>query len=220
MPYKKYRRYTRKKKSYRYSKYKHKTIAYKAFKMGKKAMRYLNTEHKFFDTVLSIRPVDFNGFILPLTLIPQGDGDQSRDGDSLKLMSYTFRGYGTIGAVNATLRIIIFWDKQDQITNPVDILDTNYVGTNNAPNSPKSHDRRFRTKILHDKIYNLTNTGGNSRIKFKNYNKVLRRIQYNNGTTNALTGSLKMLYISDVSDVTPGDEPNVFVVHRVVFIDN
>ncbi len=214
MPYyrKKYKKYRRNGKKKRFST-SYKTMAYKGYQMGKKAMKYLNTEHKHFDTQVQAIFTDA-GVIATLNLIPQGDTDTTRDGDSIKMMSLTLRG-ACFNTVSSNIRIIIFHDKQDQVLIPADLLEAAYFASVNATNAPKNYDYRFRSKILFDRNFALSANGKNQ-YNFHKQIKLLIRTQFDAGTTNITTGALKVCYIGD----QPVTFPAMNIVYRLTFVDN
>lgn len=228
MPYNNYRRKTYRKrynrKRYRryrkpYSKpvrYKVADMAYSGYKMGLKAMKYLNTEHKHFDSEDLNIPVDANGGLRTLNLVPQGDTDQSRDGDSLKMLTLTMRGIILNASVgNSTTRVIVFMDKMNQISTVSDLLEAIYLGGNNATNAPKNYDNRFRSKIIWDRSF-TTSPNGKTEYNYHDTIELNTHVQYNNGTTTIQSGALKICVISNQIAAPP----IISATYRLTFVDN
>lgn len=93
---------------------------YNALELATKAAKgvwYLkglvNAEKKFFDQSTVSNTVTWNGLIIPLTNVTQGDTEQNRDGNSIFLRSIDFRmiAYLRGAATSDTLRVICFIDR-------------------------------------------------------------------------------------------------------------
>lgn len=178
--------------------YKVADTAYRAFKMAKSLKDAVNVEYKRHNTQLSQADVDYDGSIYYLNQISQGDTDLTRDGDSVKIQNLNLR-YNIASSSQTFARVIVFWDKQDQIVNPGDFLET--VGSGYAPNSAKNYDNRFRTKTLYDRKHNLSVGGGLQNI-VDTVIPINLHTQFYAGTTGIRTGALKILMISERTPAT------------------
>lgn len=217
MPYYRRRRYRpRRRRRYRRrgkpARYHYADMAYKGYKMGLKAMKFLNTEHKYLD-FNQTNTASWNGTLFTLNSIPQGDTDVTRDGDSVKIMSCMLR-YNVSYATNCVGRIIVFWDKQNAITAVSDVLALAALGTANAPNAPKPQDKRFMTKILFDSKHSV-NQNGQAMFTRSKQIPIGLHTQFNAGTTTINSGALKMLIIGSVAV-----GPTFDTYARVTYVDN
>ncbi len=122
----------------------------------------MNKESKFFDTAVDLSTATAGTVVASMNLIPQGTGEAERVGRKCTLRSINYRytmtlnTTGTIANTSATVRVIVFHDKQANgatatVTN---ILESAaFLSFNNLANK-----NRFRT--LHDKIYSLESHAG------------------------------------------------------------
>lgn len=190
--------------------------AYKAYNLATKLARFVNTEFKYVELEGSDGPLT-SGSIFKLVNPPLGTGDSNRTGDSIKLMRLTGRlwatGDGTIN--NTLLRVIIFRGKNE---NGVDLAVSDVLDTSGAYDylAPKPHDDRFRTKILYDRYFNLTSSGGNG--TYININqKLYGHCQFVNGsTTQYEDGGLYMVMITNRGTLPP----TVNYRFKTTFVDN
>lgn len=195
--------------------------ANKALNLASKVYRFVNTEIKFADTVATPLTIPNGGggaSITSMHTIPQGDGQSTRDGDSLKPLHFTFRGR-LIGNSNVSntipVRIIFFRGKQENGVVPTgaDILATQDLV------SPKDYDERFRSKILYDKVHQLTaNYSGQIVSKMIYFQvKMDGHITYSAASTNVENGGLYMLALSNQG---VGNEPTMNYRARLTYVDN
>lgn len=213
-----YRRRTYRRPSYRrrrrYKKplrYKYADYAYKGYKMAMSLKRTLNVEYKHIDIVNTANPT-YAGSLVDLNQLSNGDTDQTRDGDSIKMIKMTFR-YTIRGTVDSVLRLIIFNDKYDKVSLVSDVLSS--TGGVNSVNSFKDRDNRFQTKFLVDRRFPLSASGKDmySGTIVKN---LYLHANYDGATTTPIMGRLRMLLISDVA----ADMPVIDYVCRITFVDN
>lgn len=191
------------------------SLALKAYMLARKLADHDNVEYKFHDTTFSTT-YDYNGGLILLNNPAQGDTDQTRDGDSLKMQNLTFRG--TIiknGAANDTwVRIIILFSDQNKIANVTDWLDPAYVGSARAIEAPKDWDKRFYGKTLYDKTFTVNSDRQST--QYKGVIKINKHTQFEAGSTTINTGALQMIVISN----EPTNTPTVSLVSRLSFTDN
>ena len=89
--------------------------ANRALNIANKVYRFVNTEVKYFDTITTSN-VPSTGTINGLTIVPQGDTAQTRDGQSIKPLNLVIRSYlnkNTGSTVTDLVRVIIFRGKQE-----------------------------------------------------------------------------------------------------------
>lgn len=150
----------------------------------KSILRVINVEYKHHDIILGSN-VTGTAAINDLSSIPLGDASTDRDGISIKPLNLSYRVNYVKSSVPTSqmLRMIIFRGKQENTVTPVagDVLQ-NTTGTGSIL-SFKNYDKRFKTKILYDKI-----------ITFDDANK---NRQYMSGTIR-LNGHINY----DISDTT------------------
>lgn len=133
-------------------------VAPKVKKYVKKCMDKL-VEVKYYQGTMAITDISASGTVHGGTLssIQQGDGDSQRDGNIVKLKSYSFRfDISDAISANSIVRVILVWDKQCNGANGTvaDVLATT------ASNSGYNHDLVVghgggRFNILFDKTYTL-----------------------------------------------------------------
>lgn len=144
--------------------------------------------------------------IASLTDIPQGDTDNARDGDALKLKSLmcVFNVNANTGAVRNIIRIIIFQWKPNDSTAPTagQLLLTGASGSVDTT-SQYSHDNRQLFNILSDWYFPV---GGSTTVpdtvqvrtfKRKIFGRKMRKnVQFSAAGTTG-TNKLYILYIAD-----------------------
>jgi len=187
-------------------------LASKAWQGVKMLKDVVNTEYKYFD-INETANVDYNGYLPSLCTPTQGDGDQQRDGDRLKMQNLTFRGRLVRNTADCMVRVIIGIDKQVKVTTAADVLESTGASTA-GPISPKNYDKRFQTKILYDRRFNLT---ADMPVRFVNINKAINtHEQFTNGTTTMQSGRLFAIFISNIN----ANVPSMQYYSRVTFTDN
>ena len=197
--------------------------ANKALNLASKVYKFVNTEVKYFDTEQYQIAMPATGNVVGLTTVPQGDGQSTRDGDSLKIMGLTIRGHVTSDASVSkptNLRIIIFRGKQENGVGYSlhDILENPASASLSEVYSPKAYDERFRTKILHDKTYTINETL-TTQAKGFNFSIQLKpggHVNYSAGTTSIENGGIYMLTLSDNATYPP----KISYLSRVTYVDN
>lgn len=188
-------------------------LAKQAWKGVKLLKDVVNTEYKR-DDVFIASNYDYTGTIYsPCTNISQGTAETQRIGSSLKLQNLVFRCELTRNGADANIRLIWFWDDQNQITSSIDLLQA--AGTVYSTVSPKNYSNRFRTKILMDRNYNLT-TDSPQKNCYATI-PINRHVNFAANTTTIQTGALKLLIISDV---VTSNLPAAKFFQRISFTDN
>lgn len=193
-------------------------MAKKAFNMALMLKRLLNVETKQRKTDEAILP-GRTAITLPLSNIPQGDGDGSRNGDSLKMKGVSVSQViypNTAGVTGQNVRFQLWVDKNPGIT-PSSYTDVNELDTTqDVIIGRKNHDKRMLTKILVDKVYQLE-SDGNARVDrfYVPIPPQYAHTQFLSATTNAITNAI---YATYSSDSVLGNE--ISVDHRLNYIDN
>lgn len=188
-------------------------MAYSALVMAKRLKDMVNTEYKFYDVNNGSNP-DWTGSLSTLNTPNQGSTDSTRIGDSIKCQNLTLRGYITANAASAAfVRMMIIWDPQAKSATTADILE--YTGSVYAPFSPKDYDKRFQTRVLLDKTFNVMPADVIQR-EFDYVIPIDQHTQFEAGGIGINSGALKILLISNLSANLPG----VFYQARLSYTDN
>jgi len=190
--------------------------ATRALRLAKMALSA--QERKFHVMQAFSAGLDSDGFLFRFTDITQGISDTQRVGDSLKVislnLSYLIENSSTTLALYA--RVIVFWDKQNQVTSAADLLQT--TGSIQVINSYKAWDTRFRSNVLFDRVHKLSMRGlDNSIARVRTTLKVRKHIQYIAGGAIADTGGLKMIVLSE--EPAPAVNIGMNYYARVQFVD-
>lgn len=167
--------------------------------------------------VQSSASVDYNGTIVHLSAVPQGDADIARDGDRIYAALLSFRWYATVADTSNLLRVILFqWIPDNASISPTvaNVLQT--VGTTNSPISYKSIDFVKDIKIMYDwtvkvDTYHLVKLP--KPVMIKRFHD--KQIQFTGALT--CTNGLYALFISDSAAVT---HPTVNYYSTLRFTDS
>lgn len=193
-------------------------MAYSGYKLAVKLARYVNAEEKFHDATLTGSTVDYTtGVVSTLNAISQGDTDETRDGDSVKITRIT----GSIqcsgnAAANTIVRYWIVWDPMNTITTLANFWDT---GSATAVLGNKDHDHRFQTRVLFDSKPRALVVANDSYVRIRPINlKIFKHTQFEAGTTTINSGAIKLFAISDQANAS--NEPTLRAQLRVHYIDN
>lgn len=123
--------------------------------------------------------------------------DGQRIGDSLKMQTLTFRGKVIAGPTLAeTVRIIVFNDKQNQITLGSQFIDN--VGGPYAVLGAKNEATKYNTQILWDRTFNVS-PNDKPIIDFEAVIPIDLHTKFNPTQTSIQTNSLKQFVISGLS---------------------
>lgn len=200
-------------------------------------------EPKNFDTVIGDEAMTnaTNQTATCLSLVPQGDGNRTRDGNQIRVFGlslkmfqhYIVNGDSTTTNAYWNTRILVFIDLDTNVATRVpttaDVLDLSVI--TNPVIAPKNWLNRHRFKILFDKKfiqlgYKATATQLNlpSVLRYITMSKKLHnmKIEFNNsGTTNGQ--GKNQIYILPISDEAGGLNDNIpalTVGARITYIDN
>lgn len=192
-------------------------MAYKALRLAKKVANAVNVEYKHLDTSSGSVTPDYAGSSVTLNNPPQGSTDQTRIGDSIKNQNLVLRG--TVQASTTTpfsnlVRLILIWDDQNQYSTLSDLLEN--TGSSVSVYSPKNYDRRFRNRVIWDRLF-VVNTYNQFVIPFDETFNIDQHTQFSAGTTTQFTGSLKLIMLSDR---TATALPQVAYYARLTYTDD
>lgn len=207
----KYKRYRRYKKAYQKG---------GLWGLAKKAATgvvkyYLNPEYKHSDYAIT-QAVNNAGVVFSnINFIAQGDTDQTRDGNSIKVTSHFMRYTFTRNTSSTAtyVRFIVFTDVSSNAAVPavVDVLD------NSSALSPLNTLNGSRFHILMDRTYTLS--ADKPIVAGEYYKKMQHHIKFLDGSatnTNLGQGPIYLLAISN--EIT--NTPTLSLQSRIRFLDN
>lgn len=197
--------------------YKVADMAYKGFVLAKKVAKLVNVEMKHHDFMVDGTNTAA-GQLITLNQVPQGDTDQSRDGDSLKMQKMVLKlnAIKAAGATDTFVRFILFHDPQNSTANVApDFLEPTYINTNRAHLSHKDKDNQFKTKKIWDQTYRLD--ANKTSIQLEKVFSLSHHTQYEAGTTTINSGALKLIIINNEVST---NFPTIRFVNRLFFTDN
>lgn len=202
-------------------------------------------EPKCFDTAINDEPMTnaTNQAAIGLSLVPQGDGNRTRDGNQIRVFGLSlkmFQHYVINGDSSTTnpywnSRILVFIDLDTNVSTRVpttaDVLDLTVV--TNPVVAPKNWVNRHRFKILYDKKFIAlgyrgtsvpTNLNNPSVLKVLPMSKKLHnmKIEFNNTSTTNGQGK-NQIYILPISDEAGGLNDNIPALTlgaRITYVDN
>ncbi len=193
-------------------------VAKYAAKGVSKIMRMINVEYKFLDTTIGSN-INEVSFINSLSAIPQGDTQSSRDGISIKSINLSYRINFLRNASDTTqmVRMIIFRGKQENTVNPIpfDVLQDT-TGTASVQ-SFKNYDKKFKTKILYDKVFVL-DEGNSSRKYISGVIRMDGHVNYDISDTSGSTVESGGIYILLVGNSS--NAPASLQKYRLTYTDN
>ncbi len=193
-------------------------IGYVAMKAAKLvARKYLNVEHKIFDTNGTVANSTSVGAAFCLNSIVQGADENERNGNSIKASSLFFRlgvVHDAAGDAGGVVRMMIIRDNMCDGTTPL----VTHVLELNSYVSPLNMNVDNRYTVLWDKTVTTQETIRDI-IPLKKYMKMTSHIKYV-GATAAIgsmgQGSLFFLYIAE----QPVYGPSIKYWFRLKYLDN
>lgn len=200
------------------------TMAKVGYRLGKKAIRMINSEVKFYDVQGTNVSFSSTGTVLQLCNPSTGDGDNARDGSSIKPARLTLRMNWSSNTTDTTpqrVRLVLFRGKMEKSSTPTISTILQDTSQYDAIVSPKNWDTKFETKILYDRSFSLTpDAGADQQYKLIRLNKKLfGHIKFatdDTAGTDIENGGLYMLVVSD--EVT--NPPTCTYYSRCTYYDN
>ncbi len=194
--------------------------AKRALAIAKQVKRMINVEYKIIDTVRTEDVCAVAGFVRPLVLLSQGDGNANRDGNQIKITNIYFKYWiqASSAASASATRVMLVIDKQPngalftlaQLLKNVTVID--------AINSPLHEDFRRRFRILYDRRH-FTDDSRNQ-ISSGFYSKSMQLPIRYSGTAGDITDlsetNLCLVHLSDEAT----NEPLLNAFVRILFVDN
>jgi len=191
-------------------------------------------ELKYFSAVATATAVTVTGAITGVPFdVPQGDTDQSRDGDQLMwcghidLKLQCVNGQGATADIYNNIRYMIFqWHPSSTPTSAAILLN----GPSGAPDiySNYNHDQRQQYLVLFDRVFTTVGAGNTAPIPNTNIvttglktfrvslERATKKAQYQAGGATG-TNRLYVLYLSDSALAT---HPTLAYATKVVFRDS
>lgn len=200
--------------------------AVQGFKTALYLRSLINTEFKDMQLTAANQNVTDDGYVVGLCYPTQGDGDDNRDGDSIRLKNLRVKGMIQYNSAQTTypnqlVRVIVFNDKANTVGGDLTtsaLLDGGLVGTSQCVFAPKDRDNMYRTKVLFDRVYSVSSQNPVRQFSIR-LNNINFHTQFENGTTTMNTNALKIAYCSNV-DAAQTDFPKIQWVSDCSFIDN
>lgn len=180
-----------------------------------------NTEQKHFDIGLTVPPtnIDWNGGIIHVSNVPQGDTDTTRDGDKITTNYLKIDWVAEKSDSFNCLRVLVVrWKNDTTLTGNFtvpNIFEAAALASVAAPLSQYNWDERPNFEVLKDELCCLT-SGDNaiSRHWFIDLKK--KKISYSAGSTDGI-GKLGVVFLADSG--TPPDVA-VSIRTRLAFVDS
>lgn len=191
------------------------SIAKTALKTAKWVAGLVNAEYKYYDVSPSL-PIasTYNGYITgPLCAPPQGVDVESRTGDSIKMVNLTMRLLFQYNGTNfENIRVIIFHDKENSITNVSDYLQL--TGSIMSVLSPKNQVNQYDTKTIFDKTYAIS--ANRPQVLVEKVFKLDMHEHFQASTTTVKNNAIKMIIIGQ--QAAAGTLFNYF--SKITYLDN
>lgn len=182
-------------------------------------------ELKFFVTPTNAFQISSTGVTFPLTLVTQGDTDQTRDGDRLYAKKMYVRGYIEISDTTNIVRLVFYQWKPNSTATLGDIFLPGPTGAIDV-DSHYNHDTRQQFKILWDRTFVLEGnqsaaTAPVTSASIRRFQMVLsrgmnRQLQFNGGGTAATNH----IYYAAISDSGIANHPELTMSTKFMFTDS
>ncbi len=193
--------------------------AKKALIIARNVKSLLNVEVKNLDVQQSAVSLTNVPIVLPLSVIPQDDTTNGRNGSQVKAISIEFSAYFIWNASGAstTVRILIVCDKQ---TNQVLYLNSdllNDVTSEDNIISPYNLDNRHRFQVLYDHTFQMH--AAQTTYVIKRTIRMSKLLRYDGSTPSIADMTQNSLSIVQfASEAT--NRPTIHMFSRLRFVDN
>lgn len=191
-------------------------IALKAWRAVKYMRTLINSERKLYTQQNNPVVQTYNGNVIQLTNIAQGDQTNQREGRSILINYVQLRGLFTKGTGNDSLRYLVVRDKYQSGTAPAvdQILQT--IGTSLAPYAPLESSFAGRFEILDTGL--LTFSADKPTIVYKKFIPLNKHCKWQTTTDGGGTMAGHIYFISLNNTATNGC--TVEFVSRIGYRDN
>lgn len=182
--------------------------------------RYVNTEKKVIDNNLTLVPNNTVGTVSCLNAVAQGDGNNQRDGSSIKMLSVQLKGDITIDslATRSRVRVLLLLTHDADGAIPTLSAGTGQVLSALDIYAYYNKDTIHKFNILWDHTWCL-DSDARDRVKFNKYFKLSQKVRYD-GTGGANTdlskNAIYCLFLSDEG----ANIPSIHMLTRMTFVDN
>lgn len=183
----------------------------------------INVEYKLFDNAINDANVTDAGTFYPMAYIAQGDGDNTRNGNSIKLTSLLNRmtfTWNSAGNANQRVRAILLIDRMSGTAASPTIADLFEVsGNQSAILSPLNVQNGLaggRYSIMYDKVFQL-DAYHSQRTEERNLPWKFH-VKFD-GTTSSDYG-INQPYLLLISDQATANYPTSDFYQRIRYIDN
>lgn len=194
--------------------------ASKALKMVSTLKTLVNVERKHFDDQTTATVQSETPILHPLAIVLQNATGTGRNGDQIKTLgsrlSYLIKI--SASAASTQFRVLLIQDKQCNGALPAagDVLED--VTVTDAMVSPINLDNKYRFRILHDKVHQLS-ISGNQSVYVRRQIKHMFKVRYD-ATAGAITDlTSNNLFLMLISSETT-NTPVITFHHRLRFVDN
>lgn len=215
------RRRFQKKKPNRYSKwYKYASrgasLAAKALTVALATRKLLNVERKYLDTNSSIADQSTTATLVNLSIVPQGDTANTRDGQSIRAKFLSF--HATIdwatGVAGAVARVMLIMQKSQTVPTASNLFEfaTSVL-------SPRNRDYQKDFAIIRKGFFINPDQRDLTKVNFMvKLNNHMEWTQADTDGTNPTRGQIWLYFISNQATGTNG--PGLSYVSRLNYIDN
>lgn len=219
MPVKRYRRRSYRK---RYSRRASRWGTYKAAGMQlwrdvKWLKSVINVEKKYIDYTVTAQNMTNTGAIPLINGLSLGDTATTRDGQSVKFISITYKGDISMSnsAETSFARVAFVLDRQSNAQSP----SITNIWQSASPTALRVIGTGYRFRVIRDMQFALSN-GGRESVYFERTIKLRFHTRFNTGNagdvTDIVTNALYLVYLSDQATNYPVINMNI----RIKFIDN
>lgn len=177
-------------------------MARSAYHIARSLAETVNVEMKQHPVAVAFTSADATGST-PVTLntIAQGVTSVTRVGDSIKLHELVFRYHHTLStATVGRMRVVLYWDESNVVTSFAQLFDTQGLAPGGATLAGKTYDNRHLSQILYDHTSFIDSDDPQSR-NFEFRININKHTQYDVGTSNIVTGALKLIYWADTNTI-------------------
>lgn len=204
-------------KSWYKRKYNALELASKAWSAVKYMKGMINCEKKYHDVTWLSNNFTYNGDILCLSYIGQGDDNNNRAGNSILLRSIYLNGqFISPAGYQRFIRLIIFMDKQNQGIDPTASNVLANMGSVLAPTGPLNIDRAPRYQVLMDLKISLDDAKGLT-YQFSRYINLQTHLKFTGpATTDIFTNAIYGIVCSDSTT----NVPDMNLAVRLGYYDN
>ncbi len=191
-------------------------LALQVFKLKK----MINVEYKNLYRTLGDSPTDTSKAFFNLTNCPQGNGENERQGNQIKVTQIYFNSLIKINpsAVNTQVRYIIFRDMQSNGVIPAigDLL--NNSSDPQSLISPLNLTNKYRFQIMYNKLVRISSDFPSTQIKF--FKRMDIKVRYADGVNTSANISTNSMWLLVFSNEDLLIAPTITHSVRISYVDN